>query len=250
MQPPPIQPPPIQPHRIVSREDWIAARKDLLAREKELTRLQDQVNEARRALPWVTVDKNYIFDTPQGRKILAELFGGRSQLFVYHFMFAPDWKQGCLGCSFFADHIDGPNQHLAHHDLTVIAVSRAPLEKIQAYKKRMGWKFTWVSSAHSDFNYDFNVSFRKEDLAKGKVCYNYDMIETTMEDLPGASVFYKDESGTIYHTYSAFGRGDERGLGAYMFLDMTPKGRNETRNGNLTDWVKRHDEYAREAVKA
>jgi predicted dithiol-disulfide oxidoreductase (DUF899 family) len=159
-------------------------------------------------------------------------------------MLGPGWKAGCVGCSFFSDHVDGPNQHLKHHDVTFVAVSRAPLNEIEAYKKRMGWHFDWVSSYDSDFNYDFNVSFRKEDLANGEVYYNYEMYKTTMEDLHGTSIFYKDESGAVFHTYSSYARGDERSLGAYMFLDLTPKGRNENGpNYNLTDWVKRHDEY-------
>ena len=231
-------------HLTVSREQWTAARKELLEKEKELTRLQDDVSRHRREMPWVKIEKEYVFDTPAGKRTLSELFEGRSQLIVYHFMFAPEWTAGCLGCSFFADHVDGPNQHLAHHDVSFVAVSRAPLALIEAYKKRMGWRFNWVSSAGSDFNYDFHVSFRKEDVAKGEVYYNYEPLKTTMEDLHGTSVFIKDESGAIFHTYSSYGRGDERGLGAYMFLDMTPKGRNETGpNKNLTDWVKRHDEY-------
>jgi len=231
-------------HQKVSREAWTAARKELLEKEKELSRLQDEVSRQRRDLPWVKIEKEYVFDTPAGKRTLAELFDGRDQLIVYHFMYGPDWKAGCVGCSFFADHVDGANQHLAHHDVTVVAVSRAPLATIEAYRKRMGWRFNWVSSAGSDFNYDFHVSFRKEDVAKGEVYYNYETLKTTMEDLHGTSVFYKDESGAIYHTYSSYGRGDERGLGAYMFLDITPKGRNETGpNYNLTDWVKRHDEY-------
>ncbi len=231
-------------HSTVSREQWTAARKELLAKEKELTKLQDEVNRNRREMPWVKIDKEYVFDTPAGKRTLAELFEGRSQLIVYHFMFGPDWTAGCLGCSFFADHVDGPNQHLTHHDVSFVAVSRAPLAQIEAYRKRMGWRFNWVSSAGSDFNYDFHVSFRKEEIAKGEVYYNYEMLKNSMEDLHGTSVFFKDESGAIYHTYSSYGRGDERGLGAYMFLDITPKGRNETGpNYNLTDWVKRHDEY-------
>ncbi len=230
--------------KIMSREDWLAARKWHLAREKELTRLRDQVMAERRELPWVKIEKTYVFDTQQGRRSLADLFGGRSQLIVQHFMFAPDWEEGCTGCSFGADHIDGANQHLKHHDVSFVAVSRAPLAKLMAYKRRMGWQFDWVSSAASDFNYDFNVSFRREDLAKGKVLYNFEMIEPTMEDLPGCSVFYRDAAGDVFHTYSSYGRGNEEVIGAYMLLDMTPKGRNETGpHGNLMDWVKRHDRY-------
>jgi predicted dithiol-disulfide oxidoreductase (DUF899 family) len=229
---------------IVSREEWLAARKNLLEREKQLTHLQEEVNRQRQAMPWVRVEKEYVFDTPHGKKTLTDLFGPNSQLFVYHFMFGPGWAAGCVGCSFFSDHVDGPNQHLKHHDVSFVAVSRAPLSEIEAYKKRMGWRFEWVSSYGSDFNYDFNVSFRKEDLEKGEVYYNYEKFKTSMEDLHGSSVFFKDDSGAVFHTYSTYARGDERGVGAYMFLDLTPKGRNESGpNNNLTDWVKRHDEY-------
>jgi len=236
------------PHEIVSREEWITARKALLAREKEITAAFDKLNEERRRLPWVKIDKDYIFDTPEGKRTLADLFEGRSQLVVYHFMFAPGWKAGCVGCSFFADHVDGANQHLSHHDVTFVAISRATLPEIEAYKERMGWRFNWVSAHANDFNYDFHVSFRKDDLARGKVDYNYEMIDATIEDLPGMSVFFADEAGTVFHTYSAYARGDERGLGAYMFLDLTPKGRKENGpNFNLTDWVRRHDEYANDA---
>jgi predicted dithiol-disulfide oxidoreductase (DUF899 family) len=231
-------------HQIVTRDEWTAARKELLNKEKELTRLTDQLNAERRNLPWVKVEKSYIFDTPEGRKTLAELFDGRSQLIVYHFMFGPEAKEGCVGCSFFADHVDGPNSHISHHDVAFVAISRASLSQLEAYKNRMGWHFKWVSSSGSDFNYDFHVSFKKDDLAKGKVYYNYEMTDASMEDLHGMSVFFKDESGAIFHTYSSYGRGDERGLGAYMFLDLTPNGRNETGPGfNLTDWVRRHDKY-------
>jgi predicted dithiol-disulfide oxidoreductase (DUF899 family) len=228
----------------VSQEEWIAARRQLLTKEKELTKLQDEVNRQRRQMPRVKVEKDYFFDTPDGRKTLAELFEGRSQLIVYHFMFGPGWKAGCVGCSFFADHVDGANIHLAHHDVTFVAISRATLLEIEAYKKRMGWRFNWVSSSGGDFNYDYHVSFAKDELATGKVYYNYEMTEASMEDLHGTSVFIKDETGAIFHTYSAYARGDERGLGTYMFLDLTPNGRNETGpNYNLTDWVRRHDEY-------
>ena len=235
---------------IVSEKEWTDARKALLAREKELTRLTDEINAERQKLPWVKVDKDYVFHTPAGKKTLGDLFDGRSQLVVYHFMLGPGWKAGCVGCSFFADHVDGPNIHLAHHDVSFVAVSRAPLNEIEAYKKRMGWRFNWVSSAGSDFNYDYHVSFRKEDLAKGKVYYNFEMTDGSMEDLHGTSVFFRDENGAIYHTYSSYGRGDERSLGTYMFLDVTPKGRNETGpNFNLTDWVRRHDEYDQSPAK-
>jgi len=230
-------------HKIASEAEWVEARRKLLAREKELTDLQEKVAEERRALPWVKVAKEYVFDTPQGKKTLSQLFDGRSQLIVYHFMYGPDWKEGCVGCSFLADHIDGANQHLMHHDVTWVAVSRAPLAKLQAYEKRMGWKFPWASSEGSDFNYDFHASFTKDQIAKGNATYNFEPYTGDMEDLHGTSVFIKDKDGTIYHTYSAYARGDERSLGTYMWLDITPNGRNEGEGGNLTNWVKRHDQY-------
>jgi predicted dithiol-disulfide oxidoreductase (DUF899 family) len=229
-------------HEIVSREEWLNARKALLALEKEETKLRDKVRAERLTLPWVKVDKTYAFETPQGRKTLADLFDGRSQLIVYHFMYGPEWEAGCPGCSFMADHIDGMLPHLNSHDVTMIAVSRAPLEKLAVYKKRMGWKFPWLSSFGSDFNFDYHVSFTREELASGKVMYNYR--ETPSQDahdeLPGLSAFFKDEDGTVYHTYSDYARGGEEALGTLMILDRAPKGRNET--GTLS-FVKRKDEY-------
>lgn len=229
-------------HEIVSREEWLNARKALLALEKEETKLRDKVRAERLTLPWVKVDKTYAFETPQGRKTLADLFDGRSQLIVYHFMYGPAWETGCPGCSFMADHIDGMLPHLNNHDVTMIAVSRAPLEKLAAYKKRMGWKFPWLSSFGSDFNFDYHVSFTREELASGKVMYNYR--ETPSQDahdeLPGLSAFFRDEDGTVYHTYSDYARGGEEALGTLMILDRAPKGRNET--GTLS-FVKRKDEY-------
>ena len=232
-------------HQVVSENEWISARKQLLLKEKEFTRMQDEMNQLRRDLPWVRVTRNYLFETPDGKQSLAQLFDGRSQLIVYHFMFAPGWTAGCVGCSFFADHVDGANTHLAHHDVSFVAVSRAPLAEIEAYKKRMNWRFKWVSSYGTDFNSDYHVSFTKEDLAKGTTYYNFEVRDPQIEgEAPGTSVFVKDEDGTVFHTYSAYARGDERGLGAYMLLDLTPKGRDENGpNYNLTDWVKRHDEY-------
>jgi predicted dithiol-disulfide oxidoreductase (DUF899 family) len=233
----------MDPTKIVSREEWLAARTALLGKEKEFTRLRDRLSAERRALPWVRVEKEYVFDTLDGRKRLAELFDGRSQLVVNHFMLGPGWKEGCVGCSFGADHMSCL-VHLEHHDVTVVVVSRAPLHEIEAYRKRMGWNFTWVSSYDSDFNYDYHVSFTPEELAKGKVYYNYRMIDGGMDELPGLSVFYKDEAGNVFHTYSSYARGAEELLTTYIVLDMTPKGRNETGpRGNLTDWVRRHDEY-------
>jgi predicted dithiol-disulfide oxidoreductase (DUF899 family) len=230
-------------HEVVSRKEWLTARKALLALEKEETKLRDKVRAERLALPWVKVDKTYTFDTPDGEKTLADLFDGRSQLIVYHFMYGPDWDAGCPGCSFMADHVDGMLPHLNNHDVTMIAVSRAPLEKLEAYRKRMGWKFPWVSAYGSDFNFDYHVSFTKEELASGKVIYNYRETDAAdaHDELPGLSAFFKDEDGTVYHTYSDYARGGEEALGTLMILDRAPKGRNET--GTLS-FVKRKDEYA------
>jgi predicted dithiol-disulfide oxidoreductase (DUF899 family) len=230
--------------KLVSRDEWLTARKELLKQEKELTRQRDALSAKRRELPWVRVEKEYVFDTPKGKQTLADLFDGRSQLVVNHFMLGPGWKEGCVGCSFGADHIEGALVHLEHHDVTVVVVSRAPLHEIEAYKKRMGWRFNWVSSYDSDFNYDYHVSFTKEDVTKGRVYYNFEMTEALIEELPGLSVFYKDAAGDIFHTYSSYARGAEELLGTYMVLDLTPKGRNETGpNHNLMDWVRRHDRY-------
>ncbi|HWK88152.1 MAG TPA: thioredoxin family protein [Xanthobacteraceae bacterium] len=230
-------------HPVVSQEEWLKARKEHLLREKEYTRQRDQLTAERRALPWVKVEKNYLFDTPAGRKSLADLFDGRSQLIVQHFMFAPSWEEGCVGCSFGADHADSARQHFEHHDVKYVAVARAPLAKLDAYKKRMGWQFDLVSSEGSDFNFDYRVSFTPEEIARGRAEYNYTTIDNTMEELPGFSVFYKNDKGEIFHTYSSYARGNEEIIGAYMWLDMTPLGRNETASGSLMDWVKRHDEY-------
>jgi predicted dithiol-disulfide oxidoreductase (DUF899 family) len=230
----------MQPHRIVSEQEWLAARKAHLAREKELTELHDRVSAERRDLPWVKVEKTYVFEGPRGKQTLSDLFGGRSQLIIYHFMFGPDWGQGCPSCSFLADHIDGPNLHLKHHDVTLMAVSRAPWPKIAAFKERMGWRFKWVSSYGSDFNYDYHVSFTPEDKARGKVVYNFETSDYMFDELPGISVFYKDETGAVFHTYSAYARGGDILLGAHNFLDMTPKGRNEI---HAMSWVRHHDRY-------
>jgi predicted dithiol-disulfide oxidoreductase (DUF899 family) len=229
-------------HPVVSQAEWLAARRKLLAREKQMTRLRDEINAERLALPWVRVDKDYVFDTPTGRKSLGELFAGRSQLIVYHFMLGPTWDAGCPGCSFLADHLDGALPHLEHHDVTLTAVSRAPLAKIAAYKTRMGWRFPWVSSHGSDFNADFHVSFTPEQLASGKLVYNFEEIAAAKghDELPGLSAFAKDASGAVFHTYSTYGRGPEELIGTLMILDRAPKGRNET---TIMDFVRRHDEY-------
>ena len=229
--------------RVVSREEWLRARQDLLAQEKALTRQHDAVAAARRALPWVRIEKEYSFDTLAGRKTLAELFGGRSQLIVRHFMFGPDWHEGCVGCSFASDHVGGALVHLENHDVSYVAVSRAPLEQIELFRKRMGWTFPWASSFGTDFNYDFCVSFAQEELAKGAVFYNYRLMPSSMDELSGVSVFHRDAAGQVFHTYSTYARGDEGGLTTYFYLDLTPKGRAETGRGNLGDWVRHHDRY-------
>lgn len=231
---------------VVSREEWLVARRELLAKEKELTRQLDAVRAQRQKLPWVKIGKEYAFDTPGGRKTLAELFDGRRQLIVRHFMFGPGWKEGCMGCSFASDHVDGALPHLENHGVTYLAVSRAPLEQIEAFRRRMGWRFPWVSSYGSDFNYDFHVSFTPEELASGDMFYNFERRELAFrsEELSGLSVFYRDEAGGVYHTYSCYARGDEGGLATYFYLDLTPLGRNETGpKHNLTDWVRHHDRY-------
>lgn len=235
----------MQHNRIVSRDAWLASRKQHLIKEKEFTRLRDQLSAERRELPWVKVEKNYIFDTPNGKETLADLFDRRSQLIVKHFMLGPGWTEGCVGCSFEVDHIEGALVHLEHHDVTYVAISRAPLPEIEAFKQRMGWRSKWVSSYDSDFNSDYHVSFTKDDLAKGTTYYNYQVRESQSEgEASGISVFYKDERGDIYHTYSSYARGAEETLGTYMVLDLSPKGRNETGpNHNLTDWVRHHDRY-------
>ncbi|WP_368904377.1 DUF899 domain-containing protein [Taklimakanibacter lacteus] len=231
-------------HEIVSREQWTIARKAFLTKEKEFTRMRDRLSAERRELPWVRIEKNYGFDTPAGRKSLGDLFQGNSQLIVKHFMLAPGQEEGCVGCSFEVDHVEGALTHLRHHDIAFVAVARAPIGEIEAYRRRMGWEFPFVSSFGSDFNYDFNVSFTPQQMADGETTYNYEQTEVGIEDLSGISVFYKDNNGEIFHTYSTFGRGGEEILGSYMFLDMTPKGRNEHGpNFNLTDWVRLHDRY-------
>jgi predicted dithiol-disulfide oxidoreductase (DUF899 family) len=231
-------------HPVVSREEWLKAREILLKREKAWTREKDLIAEQRRALPWVKVEKDYVFEAPEGKVHLADLFGDKSQLVTYHFMLAPEQKEGCVGCSFGSDHIDPVLVHLQNQDVAYTVVARAPIAEIEAYKKRMGWSFRWVSSHGSDFNYDFNVSFTPEQIANGEAVYNYRKGKVPLEDLAGDSVFFKNEKGEIFHTYSQFGRGGEEGLGLYTLLDITPKGRNE--NGptfSMGDWVRHHDRY-------
>lgn len=234
---------------IVNQEQWLAQRMDLLAREKEVMRLQDQLASARRALPWVRLDKQYVFDTPQGKRSLSDLFEGRRQLVVQHFMFAPGQERGCAHCSYMADHTDGALAHLAQRDVAFVAVSRAPLESLERMRKEMGWRFKWVSCGASDFNYDFHVSFAAHDAANGEVYYNYKEQPFPHEDAPGVSVFYKDDAGVVYHTYSTFGRGVEVMMHTYRVLDLTPLGRHEDDLPYTMAWVKHHDRY-QQAVPA
>jgi len=230
--------------RIVSQGEWLEARKRLLTSEKALTKAYDALAALRRQLPWVRIEKKYKFESAGGTETLSELFDGRSQLIIRHFMFGPGWKEGCVGCSFASDHVDGALVHLKHRDVSYVAVSRAPWQEIEAFRKRMGWRFKWVSSLGSDFNYDFHVSFRPEEAKTGKVDYNYAQSDFLSPEMSGLSVFYKNEDDEIFHTYSTYGRGDELALTTYMYLDLTPKGRNETGpQHNLTDWVRHHDRY-------
>ncbi len=228
---------------IVSREEWLAARKKFLIREKEFTRERDRLSAERRALAWVKVTKRYVFDGPGGKETLADLFDGCSQLAVYHFMFGPDWEQGCPSCSYLADHIDGATAHLAQRDVTLLAVSRAPLARIETFRRRMGWRFKWVSSFGSDFNYDYQVSFTPEDRLAGTIAYNYGTSDLDMDELPGLSVFHRDAAGDIFHTYSTYARGLDMLVGTYNFLDLVPKGRDEDALPWTMAWVRHHDRY-------
>ena len=236
-------------HRPVSRDEWLAERRKLLKREKEMTRLGDEIARERRALPWVRVDKSYVFDAPGGRRTLAELFGGRRQLLVQHFMLAPGWEAGCPSCSFMADHTDGMTVHLAQRDTAFVAVSRAPLAEIEAFRRRMGWRFDWVSSHGTDFNRDFRVTFTPEEVAKGNLDYNYGDWPLSFEELPGLSAFTMNEAGQVFHTYSTYGRGVEVMMGTYRMLDLTAKGRDEE-EGDGMGWVRHHDRYETAAAKA
>ena len=232
----------VQPN-VVSHAEWVAARKEFLNKEKELTRLRDELSQQRRMLPWEKVEKRYEFDSPKGKVTLADMFDGRSQLVVYHFMFGPGWPQGCPSCSYSADHFDGPAIHLANRDVTLAVISRAPIAEIQAFKTRMGWKFPWVSSFGSDFNYDYHVSFTPEERASGKVYYNYTEGPFPSEEAPGISVFVKDAAGEVFHSYSSFARGTDALVGAYQFLDLVPKGRDEDGLAFTMAWVRHHDRY-------
>jgi predicted dithiol-disulfide oxidoreductase (DUF899 family) len=231
-------------HAVVSPAEWLAARKELLAKEKEFTRRRDELSRLRRALPWETVEKSYVFEGPEGQETLADLFGGKSQLIVYHFMLGPGWEQGCPSCSFLADHFDGSVVHLAHRDVTLLAVSRAPWAQIAAFRRRMGWRFKWVSSYGSDFNEDYQVSISEAEKAQQEVYYNYEMQRFPSEERPGISVFFKGEAaGGVYHTYSSYARGLDILVGAYNYLDLVPKGRDEEGLAHTMAWVRHHDRY-------
>jgi predicted dithiol-disulfide oxidoreductase (DUF899 family) len=230
-------------HSIVSREAWLSARIELLRREKEFTRLRDQLSRQRRELPWEPVDKPYVFDSANGKETLAGLFGKRSQLVVYHFMFGPDWQEGCKHCSFWADNFNGIGVHLNHRDVTLVAISRAPVAKIEAFKKRMGWTFPWLSSGNSDFNQDYRVSFTQEEIASGEAFYNYEKGQKASTEREGVSVFYKDEGGSVFHTYSCYARGIDMLNTAYHYLDLVPKGRDEEHLKASQAWVRHHDRY-------
>ncbi len=231
----------IPDHKIVSESEWTEARKQFLIKEKEFTRLRDQLNQQRRDLPWKAVDKKYVFDGPDGRQTLQELFDGKSQMIVYHFMFDPDWEAACPHCSFWADNFNDIIIHLNHRDVSMIAVSHAPYDKILQYQKRMGWDFKWVSSRDTDFNFDYHVSFTQEEVDKKQAFYNFKLQDSFDSEREGVSVFYKDKTGKVFHTYSTYARGIDMLNTAYNYLDLTPKGRDE--NGQGQFWVRRHDEY-------
>lgn len=239
----------MQNSKVVSRQEWLAARKALLAKEKSFSRQRDELARERRGLPWVRIEKDYLFDGPAGKASLADLFGAQSQLIVYHFMLGPGWAAGCPSCSYLADHFDGALPHLAARDVSFAAISRAPLAEIRKFQKRMGWRFPWLSSHGNDFNYDFHVSFKPEQRAGGKVPYNYGEMAFTGEELPGASAFYKDAEGGVFHTYSAYARGLDLMIGAYNWLDIAPKGRDEEGLAHTMSWVRHHDSYASEHEK-
>ena len=230
-------------HPVASRDAWLVRRQALLAREKELTHLGDRIARERRELPWVRFDKDYTFDTSDGARTLAQLFDGRSQLMVQHFMLAPGWEQGCKSCSFMADHLEGARIHLEHRDLTLLLVSRAPLAEIERFRTRMGWPFKWVSAERGDFNRDFAVSFPAESRVDGEVYYNYGMTAFPQDEAPGISFFFQDDAGDVFHTYSTYGRGVEAMMMAYELLDMSPKGRDEDGMGYGMEWVRHHDRY-------
>jgi len=229
-------------HEVVSPQQWIASRKELLRKEKEFTKLRDDLSRQRRELPWEKVEKQYVFDGPNGKQTLADLFAGRSQLIIYHFMFGPGWEQGCPSCSYLADHFGGSLVHLANRDVTLAVVSRAPIAQIETFKQRMGWQFRWVSSFASDFNHDYHVSFTPAEVERSEVEYNYAMVRMSGTERPGISVFYKDPSGAVFHTYSCYARGLDMMNGAYHYLDLVPKGRDEGPR-HMHEWLRLHDSY-------
>lgn len=233
----------MESNQVVSRNEWLEARKALLAKEKELTRYRDELNQERRALPWVKIEKEYVFDGPQGKVNLADLFQGKSQLLIYHFMFGPEWEQGCPSCSMASDTMNSNLVHLNARDVSFAAVARAPMEKIEAFRNRMGWSFPWVSSNKSDFNYDFGVTFTREQQLTEKNYYNFGTGEHPSEEAPGVSAFYRNEAGEIFHTYSSYARGGEGLLAVYTLLDMAPKGRDEDDLPWPMAWVRHHDRY-------
>jgi predicted dithiol-disulfide oxidoreductase (DUF899 family) len=233
----------MEPHRIVTHDEWIAARRAYLAEEKAFSKVRDALARKRRELPWEKIEKNYVFDTPAGKQSLTDLFGGKSQLIVYHFMLGPGWEEGCPSCSLLADHFDGSVIHLAQRDVAFVVASRAPLAEIEKFKRRMGWQFEWVSSFGNDFNFDYHVSASPDEKASGKVTYNYEVTNFPSEERPGASVFYKDAAGGVFHTYSTYGRGLDILIGAYNFLDLAPKGRDEAGLKYGMAWVRHHDKY-------
>lgn len=233
----------VKEHKVVPRSEWLDARKALVQKEKEFTRLRDDLNRQRRELPWVKIEKQYTFEGPKGKETLSDLFENRSQLLVYHFMFNPKWEEGCPSCSFWADSFNPIIIHLNQRDVTMVAISRAPFSKIAPFQKRMGWSFKWLSSLESDFNYDYHASFRPEQLKSGEVVYNYEKVSMKSEDREGLSVFYKDESGGVYHTYSAYARGIDLVNNAYNYLDLVPKGRDEEGFDFVQSWVRYHDRY-------
>jgi predicted dithiol-disulfide oxidoreductase (DUF899 family) len=234
----------VKEHKVVSPKEWLKARKQLLLKEKKFSRARDEIAKQRRALPWVKIEKDYVFDGPNGKETLADLFGSKSQLLVYHFMFGPGWGDGCPHCSFWADHYDSVGAHIGQRDTTFLVISRAPLKEIAPFKKRMGWKFKWVSSNGSDFNFDFNVSFTPEQLKNGTAIYNYAPLDMEMDEREGASAFYKDSKGEVYHTYSTYARGIDLMNTTYNFLDLMAKGRDEDPEASQS-WVRYHDEYKR-----
>jgi predicted dithiol-disulfide oxidoreductase (DUF899 family) len=234
-------------HKVVSRDEWLKARVAHLAAEKEFTRKRDELSRQRRELPWVEVEKNYVFEGPYGPETLADLFACRSQLIVYHFMLGANWEEGCKSCSFLADHFDATRIHLAHRDVTFAAISQAPMPRIQAFQNRMAWRFHWVSAFGTDFQSDYGVHFTKEELA-GEVNYNYGKIHFGLEEAPGLSVFYKDDAGQIFHTYSTYARGLDSLVGTYQFLDLVPKGRDEEGLAFSMAWVRHHDRYGDDYV--